>query len=257
VNLALRVTIVPLFALFTFAPPAHALEPIDTDGPDFVESSEVVAKGHFQYEVDLASVRNRRTDQNGITFSTPALLKYGAADNFEIRIAPGGFARQDGRTGAGDVAFGFKWHARDRNPEQGNAAVSWILHVETPSGSSQFRGNGLRPSVRSVMTWDLPRDLALGLMPGIKSDTRGDGHRFTSAIFGAVLNKRINDRFRAFVEFSAPQMARADDGGVLASWDIGAAWLVGNDIQIGVRAGVAANRNTPNGYALVELAQRF
>jgi hypothetical protein len=94
-------------------------------------------------------------------------------------------------------------------------------------------------------------------MPGIKYDTREDGQRFTSAIFGAVLNRRFSDRFRAFVEFSGSQIARGADGGVLASWDIGAAYLVNNDLQLGARAGVAANRNTPNSYVLFELAQRF
>ena len=82
---------VPLSALLLFALPACALEPIDTDGPDFVESSEVVPTGHFQYEVDATSVHNRRSAPRGTTLSTPTLLKYGAADNIEIRIAPGGF----------------------------------------------------------------------------------------------------------------------------------------------------------------------
>jgi outer membrane putative beta-barrel porin/alpha-amylase len=135
--------------------------------------------------------------------------------------------------------------------------VSWILHFDTPSGSDPFKGNGIRPSLRSVITWELPHDLALGLMPGIKYDTGDDGHRFTSAIFGAVLNKRVNDRFRAFVEMSASQIAHARDGGVLADWDVGAAYLINNDVQLGVRTGVAANRNTPNNYVLFELAQRF
>jgi hypothetical protein len=94
-------------------------------------------------------------------------------------------------------------------------------------------------------------------MPGIKSDTREDGHRYTAAIFGAVLNKRLNDRFRAFAEFSAPQIARAANGGTLGSWDIGAAFLVGNDLQLGARAGIPANRNSPDRYALFEVAQRF
>jgi Putative MetA-pathway of phenol degradation len=248
---------VALCALLLFALPARALEPIDTDGPDFVESSEVVPKGHFQYEVDVTSVRNRRSAAHTTTTSTPTLLKYGAADNFELRIAPEGYVRRDGSSGLGDTAFGIKWHSQDRDASRGKAAVSWILHFDTPSGARQFKGSGIRPSLRSVITWDLPQDLALGLMPGIKYDSGEDGHRFTSAIFGAVLNKRFNDRIRAFVEFSGTQIAHARDGGVLASWDLGAAYLVNNDIQLGMRTGIAANRNTPDAYVLFEVAQRF
>ncbi len=236
---------------------ACALETIDTDGPDFVESSEVVPRGHFQYEVDMTSVSNRRSARPGTMTATPALLKYGAIDNIEFRIAPEGYVRQDGRSGLGNTAFGIKWHSQDRDASRGEAAVSWILHFDTPSGSEQFKGNGIRPSLRSVVTWDLPYDLALGVMPGIKYDTREDGKRFTSAILGAVLNKRFSDRIRAFVEFSAPQIAHATDGGMLASWDLGAAYLVNNDIQLGARVGIAANRNSPASYVLFELAQRF
>jgi Putative MetA-pathway of phenol degradation len=246
-----------LCALWLIASPARALGPIDTDGPDFVESSEAVPKGHFQYEVDMTSVRNRRSAAQITRFSTPTLLRYGVADNIEIRIAPEPYVRQNGKSGVGDTAFGMKWHSQDRDALLGKPAVSWILHVDTPSGSNQFKGNGNRPSLRSVITWDLPHDLDLGLMPGIKYDTDEDGHRFTSVIFGAVLNKRINDRLRAFVEWSGSQIAPARYGGVLASWDLGAAYLVNKDLQLGVRWGVAANRNTPNTLVLFELAQRF
>jgi hypothetical protein len=244
-------------ALLLFALPVRALEPIDTDGPDFVESSEVVAKGHFQYEVDLTSVRNRRSAPHSTTISTPTLLKYGAADKVELRIAPEGYVWRDGSSGLGDTALGVKWHSQDRDVSRGKAAVSWILHFDMPSGARQFKGGGIRPSLRSVITWDLPQDLALGLMPGIKYDSGEDGHRFTSAIFGAVLNKRFSDRIRAFVELSASQIAHARDGGVLASWDLGAAYLVSNDVQLGMRTGIGANRNTPDAYVLFEVAQRF
>jgi len=92
------------------------------------------------------------------------------------------------------------------------------------------------------MTWDLPHDLTLGLMPGIKYDAGEDSHRFASGILGAVLNKRLTENSRAFFEASATQLARGRDGGVLADWDIGAAYLLSRETQIGFRAGIAATR---------------
>jgi len=237
--------------------PAHAFDPIDTDGPDFVESSEVVPRGRFQYELDINRERNGRVVPAMTTTTTPVLLKYGFADNFEWRIAPDGYQRRDGASGWQDTALGIKWHAQDRDAEKGRAAVSWIAHADLPTGTSRLRQTGVRPSLRSVITWELPHDLALGLMPGVKYDSAADGHRYGAAIFGAVLNKRINEHLRVFVEFSGRQIARAADGGVIASWDVGAAWLATHDTQIGVRTGVAANRNTPNSYLLFEIAQRF
>ena len=107
------------------------------------------------------------------------------------------------------------------------------------------------------MTWELPQDFALGFMPGIKYGTDADRHRFTSGIFGVVLNRRMTEKFRAFIEMSAPQLAYAQDGGAVMFGDIGAAYLLTMDSQLGGRAGVAANQNTPNSYFLMELAQRF
>ena len=244
-------------ALSILATDAFALDAIDTDGPDFVDSSEVVPKGQYQYEVELISVRNRRSPPESPTSATQGLLKYGIVDNVELRVDSEGYLRQDGQSGTGDTAFGLKWHTQDRNPATGKAAVSWILDVEAPTGSSPFRGKGVRPSLRSVLTWDLPRDLSLGLMPGVDFDTREDGHHFTSAILGSVLNKRFTDQVRGFVEASAPQIAHMRNGGVLANWNLGAAYLVNLDTQLGVRTGIAANRNTPSRYVLFELAQRF
>jgi hypothetical protein len=245
--------------------PCRAEEPIDTDGPDFVESSEVVGSGRFQYELDINSEQNRRGADRSSTLTTPTLLKYGISDTAELRLQTDGHVRASDeganpatlRTGVGDTAIGLKWHSQDRNPETGAPSVSWIAHFDTPSGTDGIRGHGVRPSLRTVVTWELPHDLALGLMPGIKSDTTDDGRRFTSGIFGAVLNKRITEKWRAFVEYSATRIAHGRDGGVLADWDIGTAYLLTKDTQIGARAGVAANLNTPSRYILFEIAQRF
>src|SRR3954470_24252895 len=80
-------------ALALLPPTAHALDPIDTDGPDFVESSEVVPQGHFQYEVDITAVKNRQSPSESPETSTPALLKWGLTDTFELRIAPEGYVK--------------------------------------------------------------------------------------------------------------------------------------------------------------------
>ena len=171
----------------------HAIDAIDTDGPDFVESSEVVPKGRFQYELDVTSVKNRRSKAESPATATPLLLKYGFMENLELRIQSEGYLQQDGQSGRGDTALGLKWQSHDRNAATGAPAVSWIVHSDTPTGSDRFRGNGTRPNLRLVLTWTLPQDFALGLMPGIGYEEHEDGHHYASAIFGAVLNKRITD----------------------------------------------------------------
>jgi hypothetical protein len=256
-----------LLAVFLAAGDLHAGEPIDTDGPDFVESSEVVGKGRFQFEANAASERDRRDGIRRTTTSTPTLLRFGVTDTVEIRLETEGRIQasneatgseaSSSEVGNADYALGVKWHSHDRNPALATPAVSWIAHFDTPTGSRSFKGHGTRPSLRSVLTWDLPDDLALGIMPGLKYDATPDGRRFVSATFGAVLNRRWTEHLRTFVESASPQIASSRDGGVLMSWTLGAAYLVANDWQIGVRQAKAANRNTPNSQLLFELAGRY
>ena len=52
INQRLFWALVPLLALLCFRQSAFAEEPIDTDGPDFVDSSEAIGKNRFQYEAE-------------------------------------------------------------------------------------------------------------------------------------------------------------------------------------------------------------
>jgi hypothetical protein len=249
------------------APQARAEKALDTDGPDFVESSEAVGKDRFQFEAGAASERDRGGPAGRTSTSTPTLLRFGVTETIEARVETAGRIRNASEsieggpgsveTGSGDVALGLKWHSQDRDSATGKPAISWLAHVDTPTGSDGLRGHGIRPSLRSVITWDLPGDLSLGLMPGLKYDADPEGRRFLAGILGVVLNERVTQRFRAFVEVSGEQIAKSRDGGVLLFWDAGAAYLMSEDWQIGVRAAVAANRNTPDRALLFALAGRF
>jgi Putative MetA-pathway of phenol degradation len=236
---------------------ANANDPIDTDGPDFVESSEAVARGRWQYEAGLSTLRDRRLGGQGSSLSNPVLVKFGFAETLEARFASEGFERRDGQTVRGGSAIGIKWRSNARDPATGKPAIAWIAHFELPVAGTTQTGRSLRPSLRSVITWELPHDLALGLMPGLRYQLGQAGHAYTSGILGVVLNRRVDDRSRLFVEFSAERIARTKDAEALASWDIGGAYLVNANTQIGFRASVAANRTTPSSRLTLELAQRF
>src|SRR3954471_8795564 len=159
-----------MLAAFAFAAEAAcAAATIDTDGPDFVESSEVVGTGRFQFEADAQAERDQRKSKRITSLGTPTLFRLGVSDTVELRVETEGALRVidhngSGTTtaGRGDTAFGIKWHSQDRERATNTAAISWILHFETPTGTGQFKGQGVAPSVRSVMTWELPHDLAFG-----------------------------------------------------------------------------------------------
>ena len=246
--------------------PARAADRIDTDGPDFVESTESVAKGRFQFESGPQQTRDRRSGAHSTTTTTPLLLKAGVGEAVELRLETDGYSHVSGagspvssagQSGVADTAIGLKWHVQDSQAGTARPALAWIAHVELPSGSPALRGIGLRPSLRAVIGWDLPHDFTLGVMPGLKLDTREDGHRYFSGILGVVAGHWWTPRLRSFIEAEADRIARARDGGVIFYKNLGAAYVLADDWQIGGRAGWAANSNTPSRYVMLSLAGRF
>jgi hypothetical protein len=252
---AAHAALAALATLATFAAaPALAVEDdkIVTDRPDFVESSAVVGKGRVQLETSFAVERSRIDGGIERATSTPTLLRLGVGDTIELRFETdgrlhawsGGAGSGSDERGYSDTAVGLKWHALDAH---GNApAVGVLVHADLATGSKAFRGQGVRPSLRLVGEWELPADFALGVMPGIASQTGADGKRFTAGIFGIVLGKEWSERFRSFVEISAPQVARGRDGGSQVSFDAGVAYLVSDHIQLDSALSRGLNRNTPD-----------
>jgi hypothetical protein len=238
-----------------------AEEPIDTDGPDFVDSTEVV--GQYRAQIETGPYRQYQTQESSKirTTTTPVLLRFGVSDAWEIRLDTDGktwqTVPQSEQRGMADIAVGFKWHVQDKNAEKNSPAISLIGQAELPTGSQNMRGHGVRPSVRSVVGWELPNGYGIGVMPGIKYDRSDDGHGFFSASLGLSISKWWTGKFRSFVEVSAPQIARASNGGVVAYKDIGAAYIVSNGLEIGGRMGWRANNNTPSNYYLLMLAAKF
>ena len=54
-----------------------------------------------------------------------------------------------------------------------------------------------------------------------------------------------------------PTISKSNQNGIIASGDVGAAYLLTNDTQLGFRAGMGLNTNSPKQYILMEIAQRF
>jgi hypothetical protein len=248
--------------------PAYAAadDKIEPDRPDFVDSSKVVGKGRLQIETSGAWDRNTANGTTDRTFTTPTLLRMGLGDTWELRLETEGrtiFRSKDLNTGittvdeAGyaDLALGAKWRLQDG---QGNTpSVGIIATMNVNSGTAAFRRNGLRPSVRISVEWELPAELSLGVMPGIAYDKDDTGNRFIAGIFGIVLDKSWTDNFRTFIEFAAPQIARAKNGGSTISVDIGAAYTLSDNWQIDTALQRGLNANTPDLAWTVGLSARF
>lgn len=248
----MRSFVCPAFVLAVACGQAFASDDaIATDRPDFVESSNVVGKGRLQVETSVALDRDAADGVRVRLVSTPTLLRYGISDTVELRLETDGALRQSvrgagigGQTDSGfaDLSLGAKWHVVDATESAPSVAV--LLHADIASGSSAFRGSGVRPSARVVAEWELDGGYALGVMPGVGYER--EGHGTTFGIFGLVAGKAWTDRLRSFVELSSPRIARSSDGGTEAVVTTGLAYLISNTVQIDTAVSRGLNRRTPD-----------
>lgn len=255
-----------LAALCAGAAPAQAAEePIATDRPDFVESSDVVGKGRFQIETSVAYEKDEHDGVSDLLRSTPTLLRIGVSEDIELRFETDGALRlvsqEAGVTtrerGYADLAIGAKWHVQDGDEATGKPGIAWLLHIDADSGSSAFRGQGWRPSLRMVAEWDLPKGYALGVMPGVFAERDELGGHYVGGIFAVVVGKSFSDKARGFIEFSGQQFAAQRHGGQVLTADTGVAYLLTNSVQIDTAVSWGLNKNTPDFGWTVGLSARF
>nr|WP_297529984.1 transporter [uncultured Roseateles sp.] len=219
---------------------ARTDEAIEPDQPGIVESSSTVGKGRALLETGLGYQRDKSDGVRSRLWSTPTLLRFGFAEDWEFRVETDGYQRLRASDGGGtvkasgwaDTALGVKWHVQDGDGERHTPGLAWLLHVDMDSGSSAFRGQGLRPSLRLTSEWDLPHDWSAGLIGGLYRDSRDDGKHFVGGILGASLGWPIAESWKGYVEVAGDQLASKRNGGRSISAGTGVTWLVDRKLQL-------------------------
>ena len=260
----LPASLVALAAIALACPSAHAEEEsIATDRPDFVESSDVVGAGRFQVETGLTSDRHAQAGVTVRTLTTPTLFRYGIGETTELRLETDGWTHERTsdslgsvtRSGMSDLSFGIKWHVlegKDSTP-----GVAWLLHVDTATGSTAFRGAGLRPSLRAAIEWDLPEDFSLGVMPGVYVDRNDDGKRFAGGIFAVTLGKEWSPRWHSFLEVAGQQLTSKRNGGSVVTLDTGLAFVATPTLQFDVEVSRGLSDAAPDFESGVGVSIKF
>jgi len=245
-------------ALSSCALAQAADDTISTDRPDFVESSDVVGAGRFQVETGMTADRTTRDGVTVRTLTTPTLFRLGVGETTELRLETDGWTRErvDGATthGWSDLSFGLKWHMQDG--KDATPGIAWLLHVDTATGSKAFRGEGLRPSLRAAIEWDLPDEFSLGVMPGVYVD-RVDGKRFAGGILAATLGKEWSPRWHSFLELAGQQLASKRHGGSVVTLDAGLAFAATPTLQLDIEASHGLTDAAPDLEAGVGVSIKF
>lgn len=228
---------------------------IATDRPNVVESPLVVEVGTLQAEGGLAMTRSADVD----VFAAPLLVRYGIARDWEVRLeTPGLATRTDpadvlDETGLGDVALGAKWHLRDADDRGPGFAV--LLHADLPTGSGDFKGSGIRPSLRGTGDWSLTELFTVGGLVGVRFDELDD-RRFTSAILAGTLGQQWEPEFATLVEVAFVQMASEEYGGNVGLLNFGGVFVAREWLQFDALLGLPLTDEAPDVLFTVGLSYR-
>ncbi len=239
-----------------------AQDSIATDRPDFVESANTVGRGVFQIETSVAFERSKSGAEAARLWTTPTLLRYGLTNDFELRLETDGFAtsRSDDETrhsGFSDTALGLKWRQQEGDEATGSPAVGWLLHLEGNTGSKPFRGAGNVPSLRATAEWELPKDVSVGVMPGVRYDKDDLGRRFWAGVLAVTYSRPAAPATRCFVELAARRIAPRTYGGSLVTADTGLSYLVDRDVQLDAAFAFGIGRHSGDLAATAGLSIRF
>lgn len=238
---------------------------IAPDRPDFADSPDVVGKGRFQIETGFERERDTADGVKNRTDTVPALLRLGVSEDWELRLETDGHQRtvadelatgQRSRvSGYSDMSVGAKWHLRDGDGAR--PALGMVAQWDLNTGSRPVRAQGKGGTLRLGAEWDLGDDLSLGTVQGLAWRHRDDGKRYTSALFGIVLEKSWNRHFSTFVEYAARQIAHARDRGSISTFDLGASWLLTRSVQLDTALSRGINRNAPDWDWTAGVSLRF
>ena len=256
-----------LAASLACAPGARAEEPLSTDRPDFVESSDVMAPGRWQVEAGLQHERTQADGGKVRTLTTPTLLRLGVGPAMEVRLETEGTVRNDStdtasgasrrERGFADLSLGLKWRMQEGDEARGTPAIAWLVHADVDSGSRAFRGQGVRPSLRVVAEWELPQEFSVGVMPGLLSDKGDDGRRFTSGQLGVTVSRALSPGWHAFAELAGEDLGARPHRDPVRFFDAGLTWLASESLQLDVSVAHGLTPAAPDFVWGVGLSLRF
>lgn len=232
---------------------AQALRDFCADRPGKATPACILDRGHLQLETGLADVSLQPGPDSYLLGQTE--LRFGVSPRTELEAAWTPFSHGDGRSGVGDLSFGFRTALTA--PDGKGAAVSWQAFVTAPTATHGQGAGGWEGGMRLPVSADLADGFSLGLTPEADVRRDADGHGRHAALSGAVALS--HDLAGASVAVELWGEHDADPAGHVnqASFDLSAAWMVGRDLQLDAGANAGLTHATPDLELYVGVARRF
>ena len=241
-------------------------EPLVTDRPDFTEASTTVGRGVAQFEFGYTyTYDNDGTTQTRSHSSPEVLLRYGIlAEWLELRVAYNygdvletpGAGPATVQNGSEDLYLGFKIAL---TPQAGLLPeMALIPQMTVPSGDADQTNGEVLPGVNWVYSWEVCDFISTG---GSSQYNRALDEA-TSAAYGEFAQSwtiayTLTERFGAYTEWFALVPDGADTARTEHYLNGGFTFLVNNDIQLDIRAGVGANEAADDYFLGSGMSVRF
>jgi Putative MetA-pathway of phenol degradation len=225
-------------------------EALVTDRPDFTEASSTVGNGVAQIEFGYTYVYDNNNNESTKTnsFGEP-LLRYGIYDDWlELRIgiapttertkSPGNTSNE---SGISDLYLGFKIALTPQDGILPEMAI--IPQMNVPTGSSAFTSDHVEPGLNWIYGWELNNFVSMaGSTQGNRRiDDANESYleMAQSWTFAYTLTEKLG----AYTEWYAilPSGGNMADNEHYANG--GFTYLISNDIQFDIRAGVGLNED--------------
>ncbi|GMU81998.1 MAG: hypothetical protein AMXMBFR47_18690 [Planctomycetota bacterium] len=252
-------------------PPAELAEPIETDRPDFTESTSTVPRGRFQLEGGYTFTLDRERGVRRRSHTAPELLlRAGLWNDLEVRVGWAGYSwaneKSPGETRAGrpvlledwsqggaDQYVGFKWKLFDQQGLRPDFAI--IPAITVPTGGGGFSSGDVDPEIKLAWGYDLSDRLGVAGNVNFAVPT-DDGGRFLQSGASISLAYALRDDVGTYLEYYGdyPAGRGADCAHTL---NTGLTWQITPNFQLDWRIGAGLNEQADDFLTGIGFAVRF
>jgi hypothetical protein len=258
--LALSVAVVAVSGARADTDSTKEAAPLVTDRPDFTESAETVSVGRVQVESGYTFTRNGHDGEHGVG---EVLIRVPMSTKSEVRVGLPSYVVQRGPSGRAsgwsDAFLGAKFVLSAGGDAVGfkRPAMAVLVGTTLPTGSRAFREDKFQPEAIFAASVNLSGSTALSSNVGYARASDA-GARFSQFFASVSLGHSLTDRLGAYAELYGFTDTNAQ-GDRARYFDSGLSYLLNNDRQIDVRAGIGLNNNIAGSdYFLgAGLSQRF
>lgn len=240
-------------------------EPLVTDRPDFTEAAVTVGKGVSQLEFGYTYTSTTDgTDSVESHSFGEALLRYGILEDWlEFRIAV--FPVQEltvfegtsnSTAGHEDLYTGFKLAL---TPQAGLLPeMALIPQMNIPTGSKAFTVDKVEPGLNWIYAWELNDFISTaGSTQGNRRIDVTTGKAYLEMAQSWTVAYSLSEALGAYTEWFALIPSGAENVHTQHYFNGGFTWLINNNMQFDIRAGVGLNHAADNYFLGTGLSVRF